>query len=147
MTGLSEAMVLALPEEARLEAARALTRAKEGRLRLGQQIVQACTSVSVTVGLTPIPFSDMAILAPLQVMMVSSIAYMSGRSWSRKAVAEWLASLGVVGGVGFGLRYMAQGALKFIPGAGTMVSAGVAAAGTTAMGQSAIRYFLRKTPG
>jgi uncharacterized protein (DUF697 family) len=140
---LSEAMILALPEQARLEAARALTRAQEGRVRIGNEIVQACTAVSVTVGLTPIPFSDMMLLGPLQAMMVSSLAYLSGRSWGKKTVAEWLGSIGVVGGVGMGLRFSAQTIAKFVPGAGNVVSAGVAGAGTTAMGQSAIKYFLR----
>ena len=143
LEGLSEATILALPEEARLEAARALTRAKEGRVRIGNEIVQACTAVSVTVGLTPIPFSDMMVLGPLQAMMVSSLAYLSGRSWGKKTVAEWLGSIGVVGGLGLGLRFSAQTIAKFVPGAGNVVSAGVAGAGTTAMGQSAIKYFLK----
>jgi uncharacterized protein (DUF697 family) len=143
LRGLSEAMVLALPEEARLEAARALTRAEEARVRIGHEIVQSCTAVSVTVGLTPIPFSDMVVLGPLQAMMVSSLAYLSGRNWGKRTVAEWLGSLGVVGGLGMGLRFAAQTIAKFVPGAGTAVSAGVAGAGTTAMGQSAIKYFLK----
>ncbi|MEM8608759.1 MAG: hypothetical protein AAGF92_16765 [Myxococcota bacterium] len=143
LQGLSEAIVRAVPEEAKLEAARALTRASEARLRIGNEIVQACTAVSVTVGVTPIPFSDMVLLGPLQAMMVSSLAYLSGRTWGKKTVAEWLASLGVVGGIGMGLRFSAQAVAKFVPGAGNAVSAGVAGAGTTAMGQSAIKYFLR----
>lgn len=143
LEGLSEAMILALPAETRIEAARALTRAHEARVRIGNEIVQACTAVSVTVGLTPIPFSDMVLLGPLQAMMVSSLAYLSGRNWGKKTVAEWLGSLGVVGGLGMGLRFSAQTIAKFVPGAGNVVSAGVAGAGTTAMGQSAIKYFLR----
>ncbi|UCF47659.1 MAG: DUF697 domain-containing protein [Myxococcales bacterium] len=143
LEGLSEAMILALPEETRLEAARALTRAREARIRIGNEIVQACTAVSVTVGLTPIPLSDMVLLGPLQAMMVSSLAYLSGRTWGKKTVAEWLGSLGVVGGLGMGLRFSAQTIAKLVPGAGSVVSAGVAGAGTTAMGQSAIKYFLR----
>jgi len=143
LEGLSEALVLAMPEEAQLEGARALTRARDARLRIGNEIVQACTAVSVTVGVTPIPFSDMVLLGPLQAMMVSSLAYLSGRTWGRKTVAEWLTSLGVVGTLGLGLRYSAQTIAKFVPGAGNAVSAGVAGAGTTAMGQSAIKYFLR----
>jgi len=143
LDGLSEAMILALPEETRLEAARALTRATEARMRIGTEIVQACTAVSVTVGLTPIPFSDMVVLGPLQAMMVSSLAYLSGRTWDKKTAAEWLGSLGVVGGLGMGLRFSAQTIAKLVPGAGNVVAAGVAGAGTTAMGQSAIRYFLR----
>ena len=143
LEGLSESMLLALPEEARLEAARALTRATEGRVRIGNEIVQACTAVSVTVGLTPIPFSDMVLLGPVQAMMVSSLAYLSGRSWGKKTVAEWLSSLGIVGGLGLGLRFSAQTIAKLVPGAGNVVSAGVAGAGTTAMGQSAIKDFRR----
>ncbi len=143
LEGLSEAIVSALPEEGQLEAARSLTRARQARIRIGNEIVQACTAVSVTVGVTPIPFSDMVVLGPLQAMMVSSLAYLSGRTWGRKTVAEWLASLGVVGTIGMGLRYSAQTIAKFVPGAGNAVSAGVAGAGTTAMGQSAIKYFLR----
>jgi uncharacterized protein (DUF697 family) len=143
LEGLSEAMILALPAETRIEAARALTRAHEARVRIGNEIVQACTAVSVTVGLTPIPFSDMVLLGPLQAMMVSSLAYLSGRSWGKKTVAEWVGSLGVVGSLGMGLRFSAQTIAKFVPGAGNVVSAGVAGAGTTAMGQSAIKYFLR----
>lgn len=143
LEGLSEAIVLALPEEARLEAARALTRAQEARIRIGNEIVQACTAVSVTVGLTPIPFSDMVLLGPLQAMMVSALAYLSGRTWGSKTIAEWLGSLGVVGVVGIGLRFSAQTIAKLVPGAGNVVSAGVAGAGTTAMGHSAIKYFLR----
>jgi len=140
---LSDTLVLALPDEARLEAARALTRARKARLRIGNEIVQSCTAVSVTVGLTPIPFSDMVLLGPLQAMMVSSLAYLSGRSWGKKTVAEWLGSIGVVGALGMGLRFSAQTIAKLVPGAGNVVSAGVAGAGTTAMGQSAIKYFLR----
>ena len=99
--------------------------------------------MSVTVGLTPIPFSDMVVLGPLQAMMVSALAHLSGRNWGKKTIAEWVGSLGLVGGLGMGLRYSAQTMAKFLPGAGSVVSAGVAAAGTTAMGQSAIKHFLR----
>jgi uncharacterized protein (DUF697 family) len=143
LAALSEATVLALPEAARLEAARALTRAREAKLRIGNEIVQACTAVSVTVGLTPIPFSDIMVLGPLQAMMVSALAYLSGRSWGKKTATEWIGSLGLVGGLGLGLRFSAQTIAKLVPVAGNVVSAGVAGAGTTAIGQSAIKYFLK----
>ncbi len=143
LAALSEAIVLALPEAARLEAARALPRAKDARIRIGNEIVQACTAVSVTVGLTPIPVSDIMLLGPLQAMMVGALAYLSGRSWGAKTATEWIGSLGVVGGLGLGLRFSAQTIAKLVPVAGNVVSAGVAGAGTTAIGQSAIRYFLK----
>lgn len=143
LAALSEAIVLALPEEARLEAARALTHAREARLRIADEIVQACTAVSVTVGLTPIPFSDLILLGSVQAMMVSALAYLGGRAWDAKTVARWIGGLGVVGGLGVGLRFTARTVAKLVPGAGTVVSAGIAGAGTTAMGQSAIKVFLR----
>jgi uncharacterized protein (DUF697 family) len=143
LEALSETLILALPEDARFEAARALVRASEARVRIGNEIVQGCTAVSVTVGLTPIPFSDMVVLGPLQAMMVSALAHLSGRNWGKKTIAEWVGSLGLVGGLGMGLRYSAQTIAKLVPGAGSVISAGVAGAGTTAMGQSAIKYFLK----
>ncbi len=146
LTGLSEAIVSALPDEAQIETARALTRAKQARIRIGNEIVQTCTAISVTIGVTPIPFSDMVVLGPLQAMMVSALAYLSGRTLGPRTVAEWIAGLGIVGGMGMGLRFAAQTVAKFIPGAGNAISAGVAGAGTTAMGQSAVQYFLRTGP-
>jgi uncharacterized protein (DUF697 family) len=74
--------------------------------------------------------------------MVTGVAYLSGRPWDRKAGAEWIASVGVVGGAGFGLRWGAQQLVKLIPGAGSLVGAGVAGAGTLAIGRSAIAYFI-----
>jgi len=66
----------------------------------------------------------------------------SGRPWRAGAVAEWLGSLGIVGGAGFGLRWAAQQLVKLVPGAGSMISASVAAAGTAALGHSAVAYFV-----
>ena len=144
VTGLAEAILAALPHAARVEGARTLERAKVGRRQVAKDLVQACSTVSVAVAVTPIPLSDMAVIGPLQVLMVTTIAYISGRSVSRKVVGEWLASLGVTGGAGLGLRWTAQQIAKFFPGAGNVVSAGVAGAGTTAIGRSAMAYFLKE---
>ncbi len=144
MASLAEAILSALPYAARVEGARTLTLATIGRRRVAKDLVQACATVSVAVAVTPIPLSDMAVIGPLQVLMVSTVAYISGRSFSRKVLAEWLASLGVAGGAGFGLRWVAQQLAKFFPGAGNVVSASVAGAGTSAIGRSAMAYFLGK---
>lgn len=144
VTSLAEALLSALPYAARVEGARTLTLAKTGRQRIVKDLVQACSTVSVAVAVTPIPLSDMAVIGPLQVLMVSTVAYISGRSFSRKVVAEWLASVGIAGGAGFGLRWVAQQLAKFFPGAGNVVSASVAGAGTSAIGRSAMAYFLGK---
>lgn len=141
---LSDAILRALPDRAKMEAARALVHAGRGRREVANRIVQSVSTLALTVGLAPVPFSDAFVIAPLQVTMVSSIAHLAGRDWDKRAVTEWIASMGVVGTAGMGLRWTARQLLKIVPGAGTVVSAGIAGAGTVTMGQSAIAYFLRE---
>ena len=139
---LARALYARLPEVAQLEGARALVLDRNTRKDFAEKIVRRCASVAVTVGLTPIPFSDALLLWPLQLTMVRAIAVLGGQPRDKRALYEWLASLGVVGGAGLGFRWTARQVAKFVPGAGTVVSAGVAGAGTMAVGRSAIRYFL-----
>ena len=47
-----------------------------------------------------------------------------------------------MGGAAFGMRWGAQQLVKLVPGAGTLVSASVAGAGTLALGKSAVSYFV-----
>lgn len=143
---LSEMLVEMVPDRARVEAARALDLASRARRDVANRIVHSASTLALTVGMAPIPFSDAFVIAPLQVTMVSSIAHLGGRPWDRRAFGEWVASMGIVGGAGMGLRWTARQLLKAIPGAGTLVSAGIAGAGTVSMGQSAIAYFLRGEP-
>lgn len=139
---LAEALAGALPDQGRVEAARALVHAHHARRSVASAVVQSCAALAITVAIMPVPLSDMAVIAPLQIVMVSTLAYLSGRSWDGKTAAEWITSVGVVGGVGLGFRWSAQQLVKLIPGAGSLVSAGIAGAGTAALGHSAIAYFL-----
>ena len=134
------------PAPARVEAARVLPYSVGMRRRIARDVIQACSTLSVTVALAPIPLSDLAVLAPLQAIMVSSVAYISGRRWDRRASAEFLGSVGVVGGAGLGFRWGAQQVVKLVPGAGSVVSAGIAGAGTLALGRSALAYYLPSPP-
>jgi uncharacterized protein (DUF697 family) len=143
---LTAAIYEELPSEARLEGARALCRAEEARRSLANEIVHSCSTMALTIGLAPVPLSDAFVIAPLQVVMVSAVAHLGGRPWDRKAAVEWMGSMGVVGGAGMGFRWTAQQLVKLVPGAGYLVSAGVAGAGTATLGQSAIAYFLREGP-
>lgn len=132
----------ALPDEASVEAVRALAVPVELRRELARTVVNHCAAAAVTVGLMPVPFSDAIVLMPLQGVMVSGVAYLAGQPWDRRAALEWLGSVGVMGGAAFGLRWGAQQLVKLIPGAGTLVSGSVAGAGTLAIGRSAIAYFV-----
>jgi uncharacterized protein (DUF697 family) len=139
---VAEAILARLPEAAQLEAVRAFEVGKESRRRVARTLVNSCTALAMTVGLAPIPFADAFVLLPLQAAMVTGVAYLSGRPWDKRAAAEWMTSVGVVGGAGMGFRWGAQQLVKLIPGAGVIVGAGVAGAGTLAIGRSAIAYFI-----
>ncbi|MCB9592108.1 MAG: DUF697 domain-containing protein [Sandaracinaceae bacterium] len=142
LDGLGEAIINKLPDEGRLEAVRGFEVGREARREVARTVVNSCSAIALTVGLAPIPFADAFVLLPLQAAMVTGIAYVSGRGWDKKAAAEWIASVGAVGSAGIGLRWGAQQLVKLVPGAGSLVGASVAGAGTMAIGRSAIAYFI-----
>jgi len=141
---LSDAVLQLLPDPARVEGGRALPAARRARRQVANRIVQTCSTLAITVGLAPVPLSDAFLIGPLQVLMVSAIAHLGGKPWNQATISRWLGSLGVVGGAGLGLRWTFQQLVKVVPGAGTVLSGGIAGAGTAALGQSAIAYFLRE---
>jgi uncharacterized protein (DUF697 family) len=125
-----------------VEAARAFPVSRDKKREIARLLVQRASTIAVTVGLAPVPFSDAVILVPLQSLMVTSVAYIAGQPWDARAAAEWLGSVGLLGGAAFGLRWGAQQLIKLMPGAGTLLSASVAGTGTLAIGRSAIAYFI-----
>ena len=139
---IAEELWARLPETTHVEAVRALPVGQERRRDLGRIIANRAATIAVTIGLAPIPFSDAILLMPLQGLMVTGIAYVAGQPWDRRAALEWLGSVGLMGGAAIGLRWSAQQLLKLVPGAGTLVSASIAGAGTLAIGRSAIAYFV-----
>jgi uncharacterized protein (DUF697 family) len=139
---LSGALVELLPGPARVTGCRVLVHAHEARRTVASNVVQSCAALAITVAVTPIPLSDLAVIAPLQVAMVSALAYIGGRTWDRRTAIEWISSVGLVGGAGFGLRWGAQQLFKLVPGAGNVISAGIAGSGTAALGQAAMAYFV-----
>jgi uncharacterized protein (DUF697 family) len=143
LQSLAHDIFSSVPLEARLETARAFRVAPKLRHELADEIADRCASIAATVGLTPLPLSDIWLLAPLQVLMVSSIAYLGTEARNIRSVAHWLAGVGVTGGVGLGLRWTAQQLTKLLPGVGSVVSAGIAGFGTRALARTATSHFLR----
>jgi uncharacterized protein (DUF697 family) len=74
--------------------------------------------------------------------MVSGVMHVSGRELGLKSATEFFGALGLNIGAGMVLREGARAAVKLIPGWGNAISGGVAAAGTYAVGRSAIAYFI-----
>ena len=107
---------------------------KDVRVR---KLIYSQAAVAGAIGAVPLPFADAVILTPLQISMVASIGGFYGVEVSRARAVELLATLGA----GFGLREGARQLIKFVPGFGSVVSAGVAFAGTVALGEAARAWF------
>ena len=138
---LGEVLARELPGEAQVEMAR-LVGAKKVQLEVAQNLVRSLTTVCGAIGVQPIPFSDFPILTAIQFAMVSGIMHVSGRELGLRSAAEFFGALGANIGAGMIFREGARAAAKLLPGWGNAISGGVAAAGTYAVGRSAIGYFI-----
>lgn len=112
---------------------------------IAAKMVKIFAGIASGIALIPIPISDLPVLCALQALLVSIIAYLSGKNVSKSAVVEFIAGLGVVGIAGFVLRSVVQQVgklLNIIPGAGEAVSTAAAYNGTYYIGKAAIAYFM-----
>jgi uncharacterized protein len=138
---LGEVLTRELPGDAQVEMAR-LVGAKRVQLEIAQHLVRSLTTVCAAIGVQPIPFADFPILTAIQFAMVSGIMHVSGRELGLRSGAEFFGALGANIGLGMVFREGARAAVKLLPGWGNAISGGVAAAGTYAVGRSAIGYFI-----
>ena len=97
-------------------------------------IIHTAATAAATTAASPIPFSDAALLFPIQITMITGLYKANGANISR-GVVEGALKASVVSGVG---KSVAGNLLKFIPGVGTIaggtLNAGVAVAFTEALG-------------
>ncbi|WP_304210114.1 YcjF family protein [Helicobacter canis] len=103
----------------------------------------SCSAAAVT----PIPFSDIAILTPIQIGMILHISNIFGINISKENAAKLVATLLSVVGAAFAVRFGVQllgNVLKLIPGAGSVaggaINATIAAGTTKVMGNAYIAY-------
>ena len=134
-----------LDSEARM-GLRMASRLNEVVDRLARHLNKIFSGISATVALTPIPVSDIYILLIIQSVLVSLIASLSGRDVSLEAATEFILSMGGIAGAGYVFRLAAQQGSKLLntlwPGSGSIVSSGIAALGTSAIGKAAIAYYI-----
>lgn len=142
---LTELLVEELPKGPNLAFAR-LARVRKFQKKIATNIVNVCSVTSGVFAATPFPGDDLPILTAIQTVMIAAIAYISGRELSLTTVTEFLTALGINVGAAFVMRETARSLIKLIPGFGNAISAGVASAGTQALGQAAIAYFIDESP-
>ena len=105
-------------------------------------IVVASAAAAATTGAAPIPFSDAVLLIPEEVSMLAGITAVFGLPVEKATLSALISStIGTTGATVLG-KTMVSGILKMIPGVGSFVggaiSASVAAALTTALGETYI---------
>ncbi len=137
---LSECIGHLIPKEAQLDFFQAQQR-KTLLKQVALDVVERFAKIAALVGASPLPIADMWLLTPLQVLMLSVVGGLSCRSFTVETAGEFLTASGVTAATGFALREVARQTVKLIPILGSVVSSGVAYAGTRAVGRSAVRYF------
>ena len=86
--------------------------------------IKLATGAATTAGASPIPFSDAAILVPIQLTMMASIAVTYGISVERSTAASMAATAAATTAG----RSLVGNLIKFVPGAGTAVAGTINAA-------------------
>lgn len=137
---LSDLIGAHLPDEAIIDFYQAQER-KSQLKGLSTSIINKFSTISGTIGASPVPIADILILTPLQLLMITIIGGLSCREFTKETAYEYLTAAGINIGAAFGLRTVAHQFMKLIPIAGWAGSGAIAASGTYAIGKSAEAYF------
>ncbi len=109
-----------------------------GRKRqAAKKIIAAGAASAMATGATPIPFSDAALLVPLQIGMIARLTAAYGSRMASAQIASLVGSLMLASGATTAGRWMVSSLLRVVPGgqpAAMVISGTVAASMTTAMG-------------
>lgn len=136
ITELVQATSAATPEAAQMALAAAQVVDRNLKLSAARMRIKVAAGMAGTVGASPIPFSDAALLIPIQTGMMAAVSQIY-RVPMDAALAAGLAASAAAANLG---RSLVGSALKMIPGAGTVagsaVSAAVASGFTMAMGEA-----------
>lgn len=90
-------------------------------------------AATAAAGASPIPFSDAAILAPIQIGMIAGITSVFGLELSKGTLSTLVTSAIGVGGATFVGRTIVVNVMKFFPGIGTIAGGAISAATASAI--------------
>jgi uncharacterized protein (DUF697 family)/GTPase SAR1 family protein len=139
---LIKVMGEALPEELLDTLQHVQIASLEEKKRHAQAVVKTAVVAAMGEGAIPIPFSDCALLIPIQVGMIASITVIFGFDIDKSIIAALLSSSIGSGGATLLGKTVVMNLIKFIPVAGTVVSGAISSstAGiiTAALGEAYI---------
>src|SRR5690625_3320657 len=138
---LLDYLITELPKEAQVIIAK-LSKVKSVQKKLARNIGKSVMAVTGLVGATPVPIADMPVITGLQLSMIGTIAMISGKRLNRKTIIQFVGAMGVNVGIGVALREVSRQLVKAFPGAGSFISASIASAGTYALCEASIAYFI-----
>ena len=98
-----------------------LTNVSKEQQKKSHQIIHAAALSAAIIGFSPIPFSDAALLVPVQLVMMARLHKVFGQSWT-EGIAKSVGKEIIV--VGFG-RSVVGNMLKFVPGVGTVAGGAI----------------------
>ena len=134
-----------LPETARYRFARSAKLAEEASKEVLEQLDKeadniikgVAASAAGVVLVNPVPASDIAVLAPLQIGMIIKLGAIYGKTIDQKSALEVITTLGT----GLAARTVFQGIISLLPVGKNVLGPPYAAAATYGMGQLAKAYF------
>ena len=140
---LSDYMSEKLPKSALLAFVQAQNR-KTLLQKVSSSLIKRFAGIAATIGGTPIPVADMAVLIPLQTLMIAVIGGLSCRTLSQKTATEYLGAAGVNLNVAFGARELVRWLSEGLsPPAAAAIAAATAGSITFGIGKSAELYFFK----
>lgn len=113
--------------------------------KVSSSIINRFAAISAGAGTIPVPFLDLAVLIPLQILLIGIIGGLSCRSFSIKTIAEYATAIGLDVGIRTGAKYGVKKLIgefaKIVPGLGSAVDASISMTTTYGIGKSAEAYF------
>lgn len=102
-----------------------------------REVIQMCSAAAAAVSVQPIPLLDIALISPIQIVMVQAIGRVHGHALDKKAVLEIVST--------FGASLVAQNVImataKLIPFVGWVAAIAMSYALTWAIGEVSEHYF------
>ena len=139
---LQDGLYEAMPLRARLVYARA---ARHTQGRLADLVIEEAAILTFALGLNPLPLADALPISLVQGIQVTLIMAFAGRTPDWPTAVQFINRLGLTGLAAMTGREFFRNLAKLVPGAGDVVSAGLATATTTALGETAKQVFTGQT--
>ena len=134
----------ALPEPSKQAFAREQKYNKDVKYEAALDIINKYSVAAGAIAVNPLPFSDIALLLPTQIAMITHITHNYGFEASAENIAKLAASFAAVAAGGFAVRFLAGNLLKFIPAVGSVAGGAfnvtVASSTTKLMGNAYLAY-------